>query len=162
MAMDNNVTVTGNATREPELRFTPSGQAVANFGVAVNRRWQNRQTQEWEESVSFFDVTCWSTLAENVAETVAKGTRVTVSGRLDQRSWETQEGDKRSKVEIVADDVAISLRWATAEVLRNERPDGGSGFGGGRPSGGGSNTGGSNAGGSAGNTAPYNPDEEPF
>jgi single-strand DNA-binding protein len=155
--MDNNVTVTGNATREPELRFTPSGQAVANFGVAVNRRWQNRQTQEWEESVSFFDITCWSTLAENVAETVAKGTRITVSGRLDQRSWETQEGDKRSKVEIVADDVAISLRWATAEVLRNERPDGGGGFSGGRPSGGGSNPAGS-----AGNTAPYNPDEEPF
>lgn len=155
MAIDNTVTVTGNATREPELRFTPSGQAVANFGVAVNRRWQNRQTQEWEESVSFFDITCWSTLAENVAESVAKGTRVTITGRLDQRSWETQEGDKRSKVEIVADDVAVSLRWATAEVLRNERPDGG-GFGGGRPSGG--NAGG----GSAGNTPPYNPDEEPF
>ncbi len=153
MAMDNNVTVTGNATREPELRFTPSGQAVANFGVAVNRRWQNRQTQEWEEAVSFFDITCWANLAENVAETVGKGTRVTITGRLDQRSWETQEGDKRSKVEIVADDVAISLRWATAEVQRNERPDGGSG----RPSGGG--------GGSAprpDTPPPYNPDEEPF
>ncbi len=154
MAIDNTVTITGNATREPELRFTPSGQAVANFGVAVNRRWQNRQTQEWEESVSFFDVTCWSTLAENVAESVAKGTRVTVAGRLDQRSWETQEGDKRSKVEIVADDVAVSLRWATADVMRNERPDGGGG--GGRPSGGGGG-GGGNAG-----PPPYNPDEEPF
>ncbi len=153
MAIDNTVTITGNATREPELRFTPSGQAVANFGVAVNRRWQNRQTQEWEESVSFFDVTCWATLAENVAESVAKGTRVTVAGRLDQRSWETQEGDKRSKVEIVADDVAVSLRWATADVMRNERPDGGGG--GGRPSGGGG--GGGNAG-----PPPYNPDEEPF
>ena len=154
MAIDNTVTITGNATREPELRFTPSGQAVANFGVAVNRRWQNRQTQEWEESVSFFDVTCWSTLAENVAESVAKGTRVTVAGRLDQRSWETQEGDKRSKVEIVADDVAVSLRWATADVMRNERPDGG---GGGRPSGGGGGRPGGNAG-----PPPYNPDEEPF
>lgn len=154
MAIDNTVTITGNATREPELRFTPSGQAVANFGVAVNRRWQNRQTQEWEESVSFFDVTCWSTLAENVAESVAKGTRITVAGRLDQRSWENQEGDKRSKVEIVADDVAVSLRWATADVMRNERPDGGGGGGGGRPSGGG---GGGNAG-----PPPYNPDEEPF
>jgi len=154
MAIDNTVTITGNATREPELRFTPSGQAVANFGVAVNRRWQNRQTQEWEESVSFFDVTCWATLAENVAESVAKGTRVTVAGRLDQRSWETQEGDKRSKVEIVADDVAVSLRWATADVMRNERPDGGGG--GGRPSGGGGG-GGGNAG-----PPPYNPDEEPF
>lgn len=157
MAMDNTVTVTGNATREPELRFTPSGQAVANFGVAVNRRWQNRQTQEWEEAVSFFDITAWAQLAENVAETVGKGTRVTITGRLDQRSWETQDGDKRSKVEIVADDVAISLRWATAEVNRNERSDGGGGFsgggsGGGRPSGGG-----------AQNSPPaYNPDEEPF
>ena len=158
MAIDNTVTITGNATREPELRFTPSGQAVANFGVAVNRRWQNRQTQEWEEAVSFFDVTCWATLAENVAESVAKGTRITVAGRLDQRSWETQEGDKRSKVEIVADDVAVSLRWATADVMRNERPDGGGGGGGGRPSGGG---GGNSPGGNAG-PPPYNPDEEPF
>ena len=158
MAIDNTVTITGNATREPELRFTPSGQAVANFGVAVNRRWQNRQTQEWEESVSFFDITCWSTLAENVAESVAKGTRVTIAGRLDQRSWENQDGDKRSKVEVVADDVAISLRWATADVMRNERPDDRSG--GGRPSGGGG--GGNRSGGGNSNPPPYNPDEEPF
>ena len=154
MAIDNTVTVTGNATREPELRFTPSGQAVASFGIAVNRRWQNRQTQEWEEAVSFFDITCWAQLAENVAESVAKGTRVTVAGRLDQRSWETQEGEKRSKVEIVADDVAVSLRWATAEVLRNERPAGAGGpGGGGSPRPGGS---------PAGSAPPYNPDEEPF
>ncbi|MEM7322998.1 MAG: single-stranded DNA-binding protein [Actinomycetota bacterium] len=152
MAIDNNVTVTGNATREPELRFTPSGQAVANFGIAVNRRWQNRQTQEWEEAVSFFDITAWSQLAENAAETVAKGTRVTVTGRLDQRSWETQDGDKRSKVEIVADDIAVSLRWATAEVIRNERADGGGGF---RPSGGGAPA-------QAPSAPAYNPDEEPF
>jgi single-strand DNA-binding protein len=156
VAIDNNVTITGNATREPELRFTPSGQAVANFGVAVNRRWQNRQTQEWEEAVSFFDVTAWAQLAENVAESVGKGTRVTVTGRLDQRSWETQDGEKRSKVEIVADDVAVSLRWATAEVMRNERSDGGGGFtsrssGNGRPA----------AGAPSGPPA-YDPDEEPF
>ncbi len=151
MAMDNTVTVTGNATREPELRFTPSGQAVANFGVAVNRRWQNRSTQEWEESVSFFDVTVWAQLAENVAESVTKGSRVTIVGRLDQRSWETQDGDKRSKVEIVADDVAVSLRWATAEVTRNERNDAGGG-GNSRPSGGARNDA----------PPPYNPDEEPF
>jgi single-strand DNA-binding protein len=155
MAIDNNVTITGNATREPELRFTPSGQAVANFGVAVNRRWQNRQTQEWEEAVSFFDVTAWAQLAENAAESVAKGTRITVTGRLDQRSWETQDGDKRSKVEIVADDIAVSLRWATAEVMKNERFEGGGGGGGGRPA---------PAGGGARNDGPppYNPDEEPF
>lgn len=145
MAIDNSVTVTGNATREPELRFTPSGQAVANFGIAVNRRWQNRQTQEWEEKVSFFDVTCWSQLAENVAESLAKGTRVTVTGRLDQRSWENQDGEKRSKVEIVADDIAASLKWATAAVARNERPAAGQ-----APT-------------TTAASAPvYNPDEEPF
>lgn len=160
MAIDNNVSITGNATREPELRFTPSGQAVANFGVAVNRRWQNRQTQEWEEAVSFFDITAWAQLAENVAETVGKGTRVTVTGRLDQRSWETQDGDKRSKVEIVADDVAISLRWATADVMRNERSDGG---GGGYNGGGGGQAPARQGGGGQQNNAPaYNPDEEPF
>jgi single-strand DNA-binding protein len=160
MAIDNNVTITGNVTRDPELRFTPSGQAVANFGVAVNRRWQNRQTQEWEEQVSFFDVSCWSQLAENVSETLGKGTRITVTGRLDQRSWETQDGDKRSKVEIVADDVAVSLRWATAEVTRNERRGDGPGGGG---SGGG---GGGGGGGRSYNPPPrapeYDPDEEPF
>lgn len=132
MAPGNTVNVVGNATRDPELRFTPSGQAVANFGLAVNRRWQNRQTQEWEEAVSFFDITCWGQLAENVAESIQKGTRVVVDGRLDQRSWETEQGDKRSKVEIVADEVAPSLRWATASVTKNERRDGGGGdFGGG-------------------------------
>lgn len=139
MAPGNTVNVVGNATRDPELRFTPSGQAVANFGLAVNRRWQNRQTQEWEEAVSFFDITCWGQLAENVAESIQKGTRVVVDGRLDQRSWETEQGDKRSKVEIVADEVAPSLRWATASVTKNERRDGGGGdFGGGGGGGGGS------------------------
>lgn len=158
MAIDNHVTITGNAGREPELRFTPNGQPVANFGVAVSRRWQNRQTQEWEESTSWIDVTCWGQLAENVAESVGTGTRVTVAGRLDQRSWETPEGDKRSKVEVVADDVAISLRWATATVTRNERRD--QGAGGVAPGG---------AGGSRSFGAPqsqqapaYRPDEEPF
>ncbi len=128
MAQDNNVTISGNAGREPELRFTPSGQAVANFGVAVSRRWMNRQTNEWEEATCWIDVTCWGQLAENVAESVGRGTRVTVAGRLDQRSWETDNGDKRSKVEIVADDVAISLKWATATAQRNERGDGGGNY----------------------------------
>ena len=137
MAPGNTVNIVGNVTRDPELRFTPSGQAVANFGVAVNRRWQNRQTQEWEEAVSFFDVTCWGQLAENVAESIQKGTRVVVDGRLDQRSWETEQGDKRSKVEIVADEVAPSLRWATASITKNERREGGdAGFSGGGGGGG--------------------------
>lgn len=119
--MDNAVILVGNVTRDPELRFTPSGQAVANFGIAVNRRWQNRQTQAWEEATSFFDVVAWAQLGENIAESVTKGSRVIVSGRLDQRSWETQEGDKRSKVEVVADEVGPSLKWATSVVTRNER-----------------------------------------
>ena len=161
MAPGNTVTIVGNATREPELRFTASGQAVATFGVAVNRRWQNRNN-EWEESTSFFDVTCWAQLAENVAESIPKGGRVVVTGRLDQRSWETQEGDKRSKVEIVADDVAPSLRWATAQITKNERREGGD-------SGGYAGGGGGGGGGGSGRPAPepsggggYDPDEEPF
>ena len=120
MAGDTIITVVGNLTADPELRFTPSGQALANFGLAVNRRWQNRQTQEWEERVSFFDIVCWQQMAENVAESVQKGTRVIVTGRLEQRSWETN-GEKKSKIEIVADEIGPSLRYATAGVTRNER-----------------------------------------
>jgi single-strand DNA-binding protein len=118
---DNTVTVIGNVTRDPELRFIASGQANCSLGLAVNRRWQNRQTQEWEEKVSFFNVVAWGELGENVAESIAKGNRVIVTGRLEQRSWETDNGDKRSVVEIVADEIAPSLRWATAQVTRTER-----------------------------------------
>lgn len=121
MAQDNSVSIVGNLTREPELRFTPSGQATATFGIAVNRTWTDRQSQERRESTSFFDVVCWGTLAENAATSLTRGTRVVVTGRLDQRSWETQEGDKRSKVEITAEEIAPSLRWATVHVTRNER-----------------------------------------
>jgi single-strand DNA-binding protein len=124
MSNGNNVTLIGNVTRDPELRFTPSGQATATFGLAVNRRWQNRQTQEWEEAVSFFDIVLWRELAENAAESLHKGSRVIVTGRMEQRSWETQEGEKRSKVEVVADEVGPSLRWATAQVVKNERKGG--------------------------------------
>ena len=119
--MDNTVTLVGNATRDPELRYTPSGQTVATFGLAVNRRWQNRQNNEWEEQTSFFDIKCWAQMAENVSESVQRGTRVIVTGRLEQRSWETDNGEKRSKVEVVADEIAPSLRWATAQVTRIER-----------------------------------------
>ena len=121
MSNGNTVTLVGNVTRDPELRFTPSGQATVTFGLAVNRRWQNRQTQEWEEATSFFDVVCWRELAENASASLHKGTRVIVTGRLEQRSWETQEGEKRSKVEVVADEVGPSLRWASAQVEKNER-----------------------------------------
>ena len=118
---DNSVTLVGNITRDPELRFTNTGQANVTFGLAVNRRWQNRQTQEWEEATSFFDVVCWREMAENVSESLTRGARVIVNGRLEQRSWETQDGDKRSKVEVVADEIGPSLRWATAAVTKNER-----------------------------------------
>ena len=153
---DNTVTVIGNVTRDPELRFTPSGQAIATFGLAVNRRWQNRQTQEWEEQVSFFDVTCWAQLGQNVADTLVKGSRAIVTGRLEQRSWETDQGDKRSKVEIIADEVGPSLRWATADITRNERKEAGDG-----PAGGGGGGGGTRP---VQNEAPagYDPAEEPF
>jgi single-strand DNA-binding protein len=115
------MTIVGNMTRDPELRYTASGRGVASFGVAVNRRWQNKTTNEWEEQVSFFNVVAWPNLGENVAQSLAKGSRVIVYGRLEQRSWETPEGEKRSVVEIVADEVGPSLRWASATVERNER-----------------------------------------
>ncbi len=118
---DNSIVLVGNITRDPELRFTPTGQATASFGLAVNRRWQNRQTQEWEEATSFFDVVCWREMAENVSESLVRGTRVVVTGRLEQRSWETPEGDRRSRIEIIADEVGPSLRWATAQVTKNDR-----------------------------------------
>jgi single-strand DNA-binding protein len=121
MAYDNTVTIVGNMTRDPELRFTPSGQATASFGVAVNRVWTDRQSQERKEATSFFDVVCWGQLAENAAQSLARGTRVVVSGRLDQRSWENQEGEKRSKIEITADEVSPSLKWATVQITKNER-----------------------------------------
>jgi single-strand DNA-binding protein len=127
MGFDNTVTVVGNVTRDPELRFAQSGMAIAQFGVAWNRRRQDQ-----DDEVSFFDVTCFRQLAENVAESVRKGARVVIYGTLQQRSWETDSGDRRSKVEILADDVAPSLKWATAAVTRNERPAGGGYRGGGR------------------------------
>ena len=152
MAFDNTVTIVGNVTRDPELRFTPSGAAVATFGIAWNQRSQNARG-ETEEKTSFFDVMCWRQLAENVAESLSKGARVVVYGRFEQRSWETQDGEKRSKVEIIADDVSPSLKWATAEITRNDfKGDAGGGAparsGGSRP---------------ARNEPPmYNDDEEPF
>ena len=120
--MSNTTTITGNLTREPEIRYTKEGQATAQLGVAVNRRWQDRATSEWQEATSFFDVVCWRDLAENVALSLSKGMRVVVTGRIEQRSWETDDGEHRSKVEIVADDVAASLRFATTDVHRVHRP----------------------------------------
>ena len=120
---DNAITVVGNITRDPELKFLNSGQAAVRLSVAVNRRWQNRQTQEWEERVSYFEIVGYGAMAENAANSLAKGTRVVVTGRLEQRSWETDQGDKRSIVEINADEIAPSLRYATAVVTKTPRPD---------------------------------------
>jgi single-strand DNA-binding protein len=139
--------------------------AKATFGVAVSRRWQNRNTQEWEEQTSFFNVVCWRDMAENVCESIGKGARVVVNGRLEQRSWETESGDKRSVVEIVADDIGPSLRWATAEVRRNERRgsfDSSGGAGGGGPGGGGGGGGGERVSAPAGRKDAADDLEEPF
>lgn len=119
--MSNTVTIVGNLTRDPELRYTPAGAATCVFGVAVNRTWTDRTSNEKKEQTSFFNIVCWREMAENVAESLTKGARVVVTGRLEQRSWETPDGEKRSVVEIVADDIGPSLRWATAQVVRTER-----------------------------------------
>jgi len=151
----NTVTLIGNLTRDPELRYTTGGRGVASFGLAVNRRYQ--QNGEWQEQTSFFNVVCWGELGENASATLTKGARAIVTGRLEQRSWETQDGDKRSVIEVVADEVGPSLRWAQAQVERTERSSGDGGFSGGGRSGGG-------GGGAAPNRAPdpvYG-DEEPF
>ena len=121
---DNTITVVGNITRDPELKFLNSGQAAVRLSVAVSRRWQNRQTQEWEEKTSFFDVQCYGPMAENAANSLTKGARVVVAGRMEQRSWETDNGEKRSAFEIVADEIAPSLRWATAAVTKTPRAEG--------------------------------------
>ena len=122
---DNTVTVVGNLTREPEMKYTTGGQAKATLGVAVSRRWKNKQTGQDEERTSFFNVVVWGEMAENCGQSLTKGARVVVTGRVEQRSWETEQGDKRSVVEIVADEVAPSLRWAKASVVKAAR-DGGS------------------------------------
>jgi single-strand DNA-binding protein len=148
---DSTVTIVGNITRDPELRFTAGGKGIASFGIAVNRRWQ--QGGEWQEKVSFFNVTAWDTLGENAAASLTKGTRVIVTGRLEQREYETKDGEKRNVVEIVADEIGPSLRWARADVERIAR-DSGSGGGGGSSSGGGASA--SRA------PDPVYGDEEPF
>ncbi len=125
----NSVTLIGNLVDDPELRFTASGVAMAKIRFAVNRRYQDRNG-EWQEETSFFGGTLWRDAAENCAESLTKGSRVIVTGRLEQRSWETQEGDKRSIVEVAVDEIGPSLRWATAAVTRSPRA--GDSFGGGQ------------------------------
>jgi single-strand DNA-binding protein len=149
-AGDVTITVIGNLTNDPELRFTPSGAAVARFTVASTPRIMDRQTNEWKDGDPLF-LSCniWRQAAENVAESLQKGARVIVSGRLRQRSYETREGEKRTVMELEVDEVGPSLRYATAKVQKMQRSSGGGGFG----SGGGGNSGGS--GGSSGFDDPW-------
>ncbi|HTC71002.1 MAG TPA: single-stranded DNA-binding protein [Acidothermaceae bacterium] len=140
MAGDTTITVIGNLTADPELRFTPSGAAVANFTVASTPRMFDRQTNEWKDGEALF-LRCaiWREAAENVAESLTRGSRVIVQGRLKQRSFETREGEKRTVVEVEVDEIGPSLRYATAKVNKASRSGGGGGgFGGGGGGGGGS------------------------
>ncbi len=128
--LQNSVTIVGNVTDDPELRFTPSGLPVANFTVAVNSRV--KKGDQWEDrNDGFFRCSCWRDMAENVAESLQKGTRVMVIGRLQEQKWEDNDGGKRSRIEIQVDEVGPTLRWATATVQKSQR-SGGGGFGGGQ------------------------------
>lgn len=149
MAGDTVITVVGNLTADPELRFTPSGAAVANFTVASTPRTFDKNSNEWKDGEALFlRCSVWRQAAENVAESLHKGTSVIVQGRLKQRSYETKEGEKRTVYELDVDEIGPSLRWATAKVTKASRSGGGNGgggfgggngggsFGGGQPSGG--------------------------
>jgi single-strand DNA-binding protein len=157
---ENSVTLVGNLTRDPELRFTNGGRAVASFGLAVNRRYQ--VNNEWQEQTSYFNIVAWGQLGENAAQSLNKGSRAIVTGRLEQRQYENRDGESRNIVEIVADEIGPSLRWATAQVERTQRTDGGSYGGGGgnaAPRAAGGNSGGGNR--DSGSSGGYG-DEEPF
>jgi single-strand DNA-binding protein len=120
MAGDTTITIIGNLTADPELRFTPAGNAVANFTVASTPRTFNRATSEWEDGEALFmRCTIWKQAAENVAESLTRGARVVVHGRLKQRSFTTKEGEKRTVVELDVDEIGPSLRYATAKVTKN-------------------------------------------
>ncbi len=138
MAGETIITVVGNLVDDPELRFTPSGAAVANFRIASTPRTFDKQTNEWKDGDALFlSCSVWRQAAENVAESLQKGMRVVVQGRLKQRSYETREGEKRTVVELEVDEVGPSLKYATAKVARVQRSGGGGGYG----SSGGGNTG---------------------
>jgi single-strand DNA-binding protein len=178
MAGETTITVVGNLTDDPELRFTPSGAAVAKFRVASTPRTLDRATGEWKDGEPLF-LSCnvWRQAAENVAESLQRGARVIVSGRLRQRSYETREGEKRTVIELEVDEIGPSLRYATAKVQKMSRSSGGGGFGasggdGGQRGGGGSSGGGgysddpwasaTPAGGGGGGSGSSFDDEPPF
>ncbi|WP_247827526.1 single-stranded DNA-binding protein [Arthrobacter antioxidans] len=149
MAGETVITVIGNLTNDPELRFTPSGSAVANFTIASTPRTFDRQTNDWKDGETLFlRASVWREAAENVAETLTKGTRVVAQGRLKSRSYDTKEGEKRTVMELEVDEIGPSLRYASAKVTRTQRSGGGNsgGFGGNSGGGSGGNSGGSNSG----------------
>jgi single-strand DNA-binding protein len=160
MAGDTIITVVGNLTGDPELRFTPSGAAVANFTVASTPRAFDRQTNEWKDQETLFmRCSVWREAAENIAESLTRGNRVLVTGRLKSRSYETKEGEKRTVMELEVDEVGPSLRYATAKVNRTQRS--GSGQGGGGNQGGGQG-GGGNQGGGWGGQSSGNQGDDPW
>lgn len=151
MSTENTITVIGNLTKDPDLRYTQGGTAVASVSVAVNRRMRNKDTGDWEDKLDgYFDVNIWRDHAENVAESLHKGDRVLVMGRLIKRSYTDRDGQERWVTEIEADEICPSLRWARASVERVSRSGGGS-----RPSGGGGD-------GVPTPSAPPTPDDVPF
>src|SRR5262245_11785372 len=144
-AGDTTITVIGNLTDDPELRFTPSGAAVAKFRVASTPRFMDRQSNEWKDGEPLFlSCTVWRQAAENVAESLQRGARVIVSGRLKSRTYETREGEKRTVIELEVDEIGPSLRYATAKVQKMSRSSGGGGGGFGSGGGGGNGGGGFN------------------
>ena len=169
MAGETTITVIGNLTNDPELRFTPSGSAVANFTIASTPRTFDRQSNEWKDGETLFlRASVWREAAENVAESLTKGMRVIVSGRLKSRSYETKEGEKRTVIELEVDEIGPSLRYANAKVNRTQRSGGQGGqggFGGGNSGGFGGNSGGSqggNSGGTWGGNQPAAAQEDPW
>ncbi len=153
MAGDTIITIVGNLTNDPELRFTPSGAAVANFTVASTPRSFDRNSNEWKDGETLFmRCSVWREAAENVAESLTRGTAVIVQGRLQSRTFDTKEGEKRTVVELACDEIGPSLRRATAKVTRAQRGGGGGGFSGG--GGGGNSGGGGQQGGGWGGNAP--------
>jgi len=168
MAGDTVITVIGNLTSDPELRFTPSGSAVANFTIASTPRAFDRQSNEWKDGETLFlRASVWREAAENVAETLTKGTRVIAQGRLKSRSYDTKEGERRTVMELEVDEIGPSLRYASAKVTRTQRNSGGGGFGGGNnaPQGGGQPAGGfggGNTGGGGGDWGSPAPANDPW
>ncbi|MBG6191136.1 single-strand DNA-binding protein [Arthrobacter sp. CAN_A212] len=164
MAGETIITVVGNLTSDPELRFTPSGSAVANFTIASTPRTFDRQTNEWKDSETLFlRASVWREAAENVAETLTKGTRVVAQGRLKSRSYDTKEGEKRTVMELEVDEVGPSLRYASAKVTRTQRSGGGGGGNfGGNSGGGGNNSNSGWGGGQQGGQQAQQPADDPW